>query len=67
MSFDPAVLRESIDGVQFPATKVELLEHARDDGADDELLAELDRLPAGMTFSTATEVSMRLKELTQTA
>jgi hypothetical protein len=57
-------LAAALDGVRFPATKDDLVEHARGNDAA-EVVAELDRLPARMTFSTTTEVSMRLKESTE--
>lgn len=62
MSVTRDELAAALDGVRFPATKDDLVEHARGNDAADEVVAELDRLPARMTFSTTTEVSMRLKE-----
>lgn len=63
MSIDPAAIRTALEGARYPATKSDLTATARDNGAEDDVLTQLDRLPEGMTFSTPTEVSMRLKDL----
>jgi hypothetical protein len=37
--------QKKIDGIEFPATRVRLVEYARGHGADDELLTCMTRLP----------------------
>lgn len=65
MSVTRDELAAALDGVRFPATKDDLVDRARHNHADANVVTELDRLPARMTFSTTTEVSMRLKESTE--
>lgn len=65
MSVTRDELAAALDGVRFPATKDDLVDRARHNDADAHVVTELDRLPARMTFSTTTEVSMRLKESTE--
>lgn len=57
---DQARIQDALEGASFPARRDDLVEHARNNGADDEVLAELRSLP-GLTFASPTEVTMQLK------
>ena len=45
MAVNPVQLQKHLSGVDYPIGKQQLVEHARDNGADDEALATLQRLP----------------------
>lgn len=55
-------VQDALEGISYPARKADLLEHARGADASPAVLSELERLPDGMTFSSRTEVTMRIKE-----
>jgi hypothetical protein len=48
-----------LEGVDYPADKQTLVEHARSQGADDEITRALERLP-DRTYEDPTEVSREI-------
>jgi Protein of unknown function (DUF2795) len=42
---NPIQLQKFLSGVNYPASRDELVEHARRQGADEEVLRRLDRIP----------------------
>lgn len=45
MPTNPIQLQKHLSGVDYPARTSDLVEHARSQGADDEALSTLERLP----------------------
>lgn len=45
MAVNPVQLQKHLSGLDYPASKQQLVEHARGQGADDEALSTLERLP----------------------
>lgn len=56
---DQAEVQRAIDGANFPASRDHLVEQARRNEADDEVVSVLEQLPA-LTFASPTEVSSQL-------
>lgn len=42
---NPIQIQKSLSGVDYPVTKQQLLEKARDNGADEDVMAALEKLP----------------------
>ena len=62
-SVDPARLERDLDGLEFPATRDELLRHVDARGLPYEVRATLERLPEA-TFETPAEVTEAVGVLT---
>ena len=45
MTANPIQLQKHLSGIDYPVGKAQLVEHARQQGADEESLATLERLP----------------------
>jgi hypothetical protein len=43
----PIAIQKALGGLAYPASKPQLMERARERGADDAILSTLDRLPEG--------------------
>jgi hypothetical protein len=55
-SINPVQVQKFLDGVDFPASKEELISTARDEGADDNVIQTLQRMPDDQ-FQTPADVS----------
>lgn len=58
----PPDIRSAIADATYPASAADLAAHAEAGGADEEVVAALRSLPGIMTFSSPTEVAMRIRE-----
>ncbi|MDX1659338.1 MAG: DUF2795 domain-containing protein [Nitriliruptorales bacterium] len=56
---DNARIQAAIEGVDYPASRDDLLQQARANDTDDEVIDVLQRLPA-LTFASPTEVTSQL-------
>lgn len=56
MATNPIQLQKFLGGVEYPATKDQLVEHAKQQGADEDVLSTLQRLPAD-DFNSPNDVS----------
>ncbi|KKW47812.1 MAG: hypothetical protein UY99_C0023G0011 [Parcubacteria group bacterium GW2011_GWA1_59_11] len=55
-------LREFLDKVNYPATKEEILDHAREEGVEDKTLAVLGQLP-DRSYDTPAEILKAVGDL----
>ena len=62
MAVNPVQVQKFIGGVDYPATREELIEHADAAGADDEVLEALSQMP-DETFETPGDVIDALDEM----
>lgn len=60
---NPINLQKHLKGLDYPASKQDLVEHAKSKGADDEMLDLLEQLPDDEEFQTPTEVNQAVGEL----
>jgi hypothetical protein len=60
---NPIELQKHLKGMDYPASKQDLIEHARSKGADDTMLDLLEQLPDDEEFQTPTEVNQAIGEL----
>lgn len=58
---NPIQLQKHLKGVDYPATKEELIEHAKHNGADENAIAVLEELP-DQEYETPTDVSEAVGE-----
>lgn len=56
MAISPAQVQRYLEGIDYPASKRELIEHARGHGAGEDVLSLLEQLPE-RRFNGPTEVS----------
>ncbi|MDX1620274.1 MAG: DUF2795 domain-containing protein [Nitriliruptorales bacterium] len=56
---DKTRIQDAIEGVDYPASRDDLLQQARVNDADDEVIEVLERLPR-LTFASPTEVTSQL-------
>lgn len=56
---DQARIQEAIAGIDYPASRDDLIEQARANNADDDVIAVLERLPR-LTFASPTEVTSQV-------
>lgn len=61
-SINPIQLQKFLKGMDYPAAKEELVEHARDQGADENALSVLERLP-DEPYETPADVSKAVGNL----
>jgi hypothetical protein len=45
MAANPIQMQKFLGGVDYPATKEDLVQHARSNGADDDVLRKLESMP----------------------
>ncbi|CAN5733736.1 hypothetical protein BH24ACT15_BH24ACT15_24240 [soil metagenome] len=63
MSDDPINVQDALRGVSYPASKADLMKAARDNDAEDGVMAALAQLPDGKEFADATTVSSALGDI----
>jgi hypothetical protein len=56
MAVNPVQLQKFLGGLDYPASKDEVVEHARREGADEQVLSTLRELPAD-EFNSPNDVS----------
>lgn len=59
---NPIQLQKFLKGMEYPASKDEVLRKAEENGADDDVRSSLETLPDGETFETPADVSKHLGE-----
>lgn len=59
---NPVQVQKDLKGVDYPVSKQELLEHAKHQGADENVCATLEQLPE-QQYGTPAEVSKAIGEL----
>lgn len=60
---NPVELQKHLKGVDYPADKQELIQHAQQQGADRELLSLLEQLPEGEEYESPTELNKAIGEI----
>ncbi|QIR39970.1 DUF2795 domain-containing protein [Tolypothrix sp. PCC 7910] len=60
---NPISVQKFLKGIDYPATIEELIEHAQEQGADEDVLSMLEELPEDEEFESPTDVSEALGEL----
>jgi len=59
----PAQIQKYLAGMQYPATKEDLIKHARTKNAPEEAINMLEELPDGESFENPTQVTETLEDL----
>ncbi len=59
---NPIQVQKSLSGIDYPASKDELVSRARDSGASDEVRQTLDRLP-DKTYNSPNDVSEAIGDM----
>ncbi|AFZ59207.1 DUF2795 domain-containing protein [Anabaena cylindrica FACHB-243] len=60
---NPVELQKHLKGVDYPAGKDELIEHAREQGADKKLLSLLEQLPEEEEYESPTDLNKAIGEI----
>lgn len=60
---NPVEIQKHLKGVDYPADKQELIDHARKQGADQEIISLLDQLPEDEEYESPTELNKALGEI----
>lgn len=56
MALGPAQIKQYLEGVDYPCSKDDLVEHARDEGADEDVIDIIEGLPVDR-FNSPSDVS----------
>lgn len=59
---NPAQVQKFLEGLMFPATKGQVINHVKEHGADQDILQVLDRLPE-QSYESTTEIHRELNKL----
>ncbi|MBX4192037.1 DUF2795 domain-containing protein [Candidatus Parcubacteria bacterium] len=62
VKFNVAEVTKNLKGVEFPADKNQILETAQENGASEEVIQMLQKLPEGEQFNSPTEVMESLSD-----
>lgn len=54
---NPVEIQKHLKGVDYPASKQELIQHAQKQGADQDLLSILEQLPENKEYETPTDLN----------
>jgi hypothetical protein len=60
---NPVQVQKHLKGIDYPADKNKLIEVAKSEGADDNVLSTLEKLPDGEQFQSAADVSKSLGQI----
>jgi trehalose-6-phosphatase len=60
---NPIQLQKYLKGVDYPASKQDLIEHAEEAGADENIISTLEQLPEDEDFETPTDVNQAIGEI----
>jgi hypothetical protein len=60
---NPIQLQKHLKGVDYPATKDDLIEQAEENGADDDVIDVLEQLPDDEEFETPADVNKAVGEI----
>lgn len=59
---NPIQVQEYLSGMDYPADKEEIIDHARDQGADEDVMQTLQQLPE-QDYRTAADVSRAIGQI----
>ncbi|MEH1967394.1 MULTISPECIES: DUF2795 domain-containing protein [unclassified Nostoc] len=54
---NPVEIQKHLKGVDYPANKQDLIQHARKQGADQEIISLLEKLPEDEEFESPTDLN----------
>lgn len=60
---NPVSIQKFLKGVDYPATKDDLIDRAEENGADDDVLDVLEQLPDDEEFETPADVNKAIGEI----
>ncbi|MGH1393258.1 MAG: DUF2795 domain-containing protein [Trichormus sp.] len=60
---NPVQIQKHLKGVDYPANKQELIQHAQKQGADRNILSLLEKLPENDEYDTPTDVNKAIGEI----
>ncbi|MBD2194606.1 MULTISPECIES: DUF2795 domain-containing protein [Calothrix] len=60
---NPISVQKYLKGIDYPATTEELIQHAQEQGADEDVLSILEELPEDEEFDSPTDLSAALGDL----
>lgn len=60
---NPVELQKHLKGVDYPASKEELIEHAREQGADKQLISLLEQLPEDEEYENPADLNKAIGEI----
>jgi hypothetical protein len=60
---NPVELQKHLKGVDYPADKQELIQHAQQQGADRELISLLEQLPEGEEYENPADLNKAIGEI----
>ncbi len=60
---NPVEIQKHLKGVDYPASKEELIEHAREQGADKQLISLLEQLPEDEEYENPADLNKALGEI----
>lgn len=62
-TINPIQMQKHLKGMDYPASKEDLIEHAKKNGADDNALSVLEQLSSDEEFETPADVSKAIGEI----
>jgi hypothetical protein len=60
---NPVEIQKHLKGVDYPANKQELIQHARQQKADRDVLSILEQLPENVEFSSPTDLNKAIGDI----
>ncbi|WP_414755505.1 DUF2795 domain-containing protein [Anabaena sp. CCY 9910] len=60
---NPVQIQKHLKGVDYPASKQELIQHAQQQGADQKIISLLDQLPEDEEYENPTDVNKAIGEI----
>ncbi|HIK03321.1 MAG TPA: DUF2795 domain-containing protein [Trichormus sp. M33_DOE_039] len=60
---NPVQIQKHLKGVDYPANKQDLIQHAQQQGADRNIISLLEKLPEDEEFDTPTDVNKAIGEI----
>jgi 5,10-methylene-tetrahydrofolate dehydrogenase/methenyl tetrahydrofolate cyclohydrolase len=60
---NPVGIQKHLKGVDYPATKQQLIEHAKQQKADEDVLSILEQLPDDQEFSNPTDLNKAIGDI----
>lgn len=59
---NPMQVQKYLSGVNYPCSRDDIVSHARSEGADDDIISTLERLPSGK-FDTPADISQAIGKI----
>ncbi|AUT02331.1 hypothetical protein CLI64_19125 [Nostoc sp. CENA543] len=60
---NPVQIQKHLKGVDYPANKQDLIQHAQQKGADQNIISLLEKLPEDEEYDTPTDVNKAIGEI----